>query len=241
MADLSVEGVVADVAAVGADGGNGDPVGLTGEELFGIDMVVADRAVLAEQIDIEGVGAADVEGGGEFCRIGAAGELYDRDGVGVVLVFEVLPPVGVGPLPRRSHPLHEGAHRIHGMAARREPDASGDLLLDVPAILPILRPDVVPVIDFGIEDLPDGVLLQLPLDPLKLRIPVQHKAARLSSRPMLRRRFQHRAERGRIVSDRLLDQQMLCPYLRRQYRLLAGCTVRGRADRDGIYLGIRQA
>ena len=54
--DLAVKGMMGHIAAIGTDGRNGDPVGLAGEELLGVDTVVADAALLAQQVDVEGVG-----------------------------------------------------------------------------------------------------------------------------------------------------------------------------------------
>src|SRR5689334_15947629 len=124
MVDFAVEGMMSHVAAVGSDGRHRRPVGLSGQEVFREDTVVAYRTLFAEQIDVESVGPLHFKRSGDFAD-SATGKLDDTDRRRVVLILRVA-LVGVG-----SHfgngITGEIAQRVDGVASGREPDRTGNL------------------------------------------------------------------------------------------------------------------
>lgn len=87
--DFVLEGVFGDVAAVGENGWDFDPVGLAGVTFAGEEFVVADGAFCADEIDVENVGLDTFDAGGYFADASVV-EFKDCDGGGVVFVgFEI--------------------------------------------------------------------------------------------------------------------------------------------------------
>ena len=168
MGDFALERVVGDVAAVGEDARDFEKVVLAGEELWGVQLVVAERALCAVDADIEPVGHLRVEGGCAAPDLAVLEFDVDRNRAGVVGGVATPDLIGTDLLDRAPAEPPQG---VHGVTARRL--EGGAALFQ--AAVPFQGPDAVQIIDLHHEDIAKCALLDEVVDGHQQRIPVQHE------------------------------------------------------------------
>ena len=149
--ELGLVGVVADVAAIEHLHGEVTPGGFVCLEFVGVEFVVEEAALAADEVGVEVVGLEAVDDGGAFANA-AVFEFDDGDAGGVVLVGGEDLALGFGGEAGDGFDVvaHAEEEGVHGVATSGEEGAATVFFAGVPAELAIPGADAVVVVDFSV-------------------------------------------------------------------------------------------
>ena len=151
--ELSLIGVITDITAVEHLHGEITPSGLVGLQFIGMELVVQETALTADEVGVEVVRLKAID---DRCAFpdAAVFEFQEGDTGGVVLIGSEDFAFGFGGETGDGLDLiaHAEKERIHGVATSGEQGAATVFFAGVPAELTIPGPDAVVVIDFTVVE-----------------------------------------------------------------------------------------